>query len=228
MRHDPHFPGDGDSVPVTVIEALPNRVTTVKTAERDGYRAVQVTVGAAPKAHRSTRPRPATSRKAKVSRAGAIGVSARRRRGRGACAGRGAQGRSLPGGSIRRRHGHDQGQGLRGRHQAPPLLRTPMSHGNSLSHRAPGSIGQRQTPGRVFPGKRMAGRLGDDRDTKMNLEVVASTPNAICCSSRARFRAARTARSSCVRRKSRRRANRKALALKQPGRPRSNRREIGR
>ena len=47
-----------------------------------------------------------------------------------------------------------------------------MSHGNSLSHRAPGAIGQRQTPGRVFPGKRMAGRLGADNVTKINLEVV--------------------------------------------------------
>ena len=47
-----------------------------------------------------------------------------------------------------------------------------MSHGNSLSHRAPGSIGQRQTPGRVFPGKRMAGRLGADKVTKINLEVI--------------------------------------------------------
>ena len=117
------FRENGDSVPVTVIEALPNRVTTVKTAERDGYRAVQVTVGAAPKAHRHDEGRSRPLR-AGEGRAGprALGVPARRRRGRGARARRRAQGRPLQEGPVRRRQRHHEGQGLRGRHQAPPLL----------------------------------------------------------------------------------------------------------
>ena len=148
------FRENGDSVPVTVIEALPNRVTTVKTAERDGYSAVQVTVGAAPKAHRTTK----------------------------AEAGHFAHTKVDPGrGLFEFRLGDGEGADLKpGAELKVDLFKvgqfvdvsgTTKGKG-SLSHRAPGAIGQRQTPGRVFPGKRMAGRLGADKVTKINLEVV--------------------------------------------------------
>ena len=141
------FAENGDSVPVTVIEALPNRVTTLKTADRDGYRAVQVTVGASPKAHRLTKPAAGHFAGAKVE-AGQGLWEFRLDDGEG--------GELAPGAELKRHNFSHQY----------------MSHGNSLSHRAPGSIGQRQTPGRVFPGKRMSGHLGDERATTINLEVV--------------------------------------------------------
>ncbi len=158
-----------------MIEALPNRVTTLKTAESDGYRAVQVTVGAAPKAHRLPKAEAGHFAKAQVEPGQrAVGVPPR------------ATARvriSQPGAEIKVDlfkegqlvdvSGRHEGQGLRGRHQAPQLLAAVhVTHGNSLSHRAPGAIGQRQTPGRVFPGKRMAGHLGHERATTINLEVL--------------------------------------------------------
>ena len=167
------FRENGDSIPVTVIEALPNRVTTVKTAERDGYRAVQVTVGAAPKPHRTTKPEAGHFAQAKVDP------------GRGLYEFRLGEAESAelaPGaelkvdlfkeGQLVDVSGTTKGKGYAGVIKRHHFSHQYMSHGNSLSHRAPGSIGQRQTPGRVFPGKRMAGRLGADKVTKSNLEVI--------------------------------------------------------
>ncbi|MEJ2398485.1 MAG: 50S ribosomal protein L3 [Gammaproteobacteria bacterium] len=121
------FTDDGVSLPVTVIEVEPNRITQLKTLEADGYRAVQVTTGTR-KANRVTKPMAGHFAKAKTE------------------AGRGLWEFRLSDGDA--------------------------THGNSLSHRAPGSIGQNQTPGRVFPGKKMAGHLGNVRRTQQNLEVV--------------------------------------------------------
>jgi large subunit ribosomal protein L3 len=167
------FRENGDSVPVTVIEALPNRVTTLKTEERDGYRAVQVTVGAAPKATRLTKPEAGHFAATKVDP------------GRGLFEFRLAEGEGgelAPGaelkvdlfkvGQLVDVSGTTKGKGYAGVIKRHHFSAQPMSHGNSLSHRAPGSIGQRQTPGRVFPGKRMSGHLGVDKVTTSNLEVV--------------------------------------------------------
>jgi large subunit ribosomal protein L3 len=167
------FRENGDSVPVTVIEALPNRVTTLKTEERDGYRAVQVTVGAAPKAARLTKPEAGHFAATKVDP------------GRGLFEFRLAEGEGgelAPGaelkvdlfkvGQLVDVSGTTKGKGYAGVIKRHHFSKQPMSHGNSLSHRAPGSIGQRQTPGRVFPGKRMSGHLGVDKVTTSNLEVV--------------------------------------------------------
>lgn len=167
------FRENGDSVPVTVIEALPNRVTTLKTAERDGYIAVQVTVGAARKAHRTT--------KAEAGHFVATQVAP----GRDLHEFRLEQGEAeklAPGAELKVDlftvgqyvdvSGITKGKGYSGVIKRYHFSAQPMSHGNSLSHRAPGSIGQRQTPGRVFPGKRMAGHLGVEKVTTANLEVI--------------------------------------------------------
>jgi large subunit ribosomal protein L3 len=167
------FTESGESVPVTVIEALPNRVTTLKTSERDGYRAVQVTVGAAPKSHRVPKPEAGHFAKAQVEP------------GQGLWEFRLADGEGAdlaPGGEIKVDlfkkgqlvdvAGVTKGKGYAGVIKRHNFSHQYMSHGNSLSHRAPGAIGQRQTPGRVFPGKRMAGHLGNERATTINLEVL--------------------------------------------------------
>ena len=161
------FRENGDSVPVTVIEALPNRVTTVKTAERDGYRAVQITVGAAPKAHRTTKAEAGHFATAKVD-AGRELHEFRLAEGEGAE----LKVDLFKVGQFVDVSGTTKGKGYTGVIKRHNFSHQYMSHGNSLSHRAPGAIGQRQTPGRVFPGKRMAGRLGADKVTKINLEVV--------------------------------------------------------
>jgi large subunit ribosomal protein L3 len=167
------FRENGDSVPVTVIEALPNRVTTVKTAERDGYRAVQVTVGKAPKAHRTTKPEAGHFAQAKVDPGRGL-YEFRLEQGEGAELAPGAELKVdlFKEGQFVDVSGTTKGKGYAGVIKRHHFSHQYMSHGNSLSHRAPGAIGQRQTPGRVFPGKRMAGHLGNKRRTTQNLMVV--------------------------------------------------------
>ena len=167
------FTESGDHVPVTVIEALPNRVTTLKTAERDGYRAVQVTVGGAPKAHRLGKPKAGHFAKTQVE-AGEGLWEFRLGDGEGAELKPGAEIKVdlFKQGQLVDVSGVTKGKGYAGVIKRHNFSHQYMSHGNSLSHRAPGAIGQRQTPGRVFPGKRMAGRLGGERATTINLEVV--------------------------------------------------------
>jgi len=167
------FAENGDSVPVTVIEALPNRVTTLKTPDRDGYRAVQVTVGAPPKAHRLTKPEAGHFARTQVE-AGQGLWEFRLDDGEGAELKAGAELKVdlFKKGQFVDVSGTTKGKGYAGVIKRHHFSKQPMSHGNSLSHRAPGSIGQRQTPGRVFPGKRMSGHLGDERATTINLEVV--------------------------------------------------------
>lgn len=166
------FTEDGLSVPVTVVEAAPNRVTQVKSLETDGYRAVQVTTG--------TR-RPSRVKKAAAGHFAKAGVDA----GRGLWEFRldDGEGDDLQvGGEIKVDvfqpgqkvdvTGTTKGKGYAGTIKRHHFAGKDATHGNSLSHRTPGSIGQRQTPGRVFKGKRMSGHLGDVRRTTQNLEVV--------------------------------------------------------
>ena len=166
------FTEDGASVPVTVIEVEPNRVTQVKSAEGDGYAAVQVTVGVR-RASRVT--------KAMAGHFAKAGVTA----GRGVWEFRLADGEGSdlqPGAEIKVDifeagqqvdvTGISIGKGFAGTIKRHHFTMGDATHGNSLSHRAPGSIGQRQTPGRVFAGKKMAGHLGNVQRTMQNLEVV--------------------------------------------------------
>lgn len=167
------FTEDGRSIPVTLIEATPNRVTQVKTEEVDGYSAVQVTAGAK-RASLLTNPAKGHYAKAKVEP------------GRGLWefrlnadeAGKYEVGAELTAeavfavGQTVDVAGVSKGKGFQGTIKRHNFKMGDATHGNSLSHRAPGSIGQRQTPGRVFPGKKMAGHMGAVNRTVQGLEVV--------------------------------------------------------
>jgi large subunit ribosomal protein L3 len=166
------FNAEGAAVPVTVLEVGPNRITQVKNEANDGYRAVQVTIGAR-RASRVTKPMAGHYTKAGVAP------------GRGLWEFRleDGEGESLQaGGEIKVDifsegqmvdvQGTTIGKGFAGVMKRHHFSGGRASHGNSLSHRAPGSIGQRQTPGRVFPGKKMAGHLGNVTRTQSGLEVV--------------------------------------------------------
>jgi large subunit ribosomal protein L3 len=165
------FTEEGGSVPVTVIEVSPNRVSQVKTPDTDGYSGVQVTAGAC-KASRVTKPMAGHFRKAGVE-AGNYIHEFRLADGEGAELGNGgeitvsifAAGQKV---DVR---GVTKGRGFAGVVRRHNFSTQDTTHGNSLSHRAPGSIGQNQSPGRVFKGKRMAGHLGDARRCQQNLEV---------------------------------------------------------
>jgi large subunit ribosomal protein L3 len=163
------FTEEGVSVPVTVIEVTPNRVAQLKTEESDGYQAVQVTVGER-RASRVT--------KAQAGHFSKAGVEA----GRGVWEFRAEAGELQSGsevtvegfeaGQLIDVTGTSKGKGFAGAVKRWNFRTQDATHGNSLSHRAPGSIGQNQTPGRVFKGKKMAGHLGAERVTVQNLEVV--------------------------------------------------------
>jgi len=171
------FTESGESVPATVVEALPNRVTTLKTAESDGYRAVQVTVGAAPKAHRLPKPEAGHFAKAQVEPGQGL-WEFRLADGEGADLKPGAEIKVdvFQKGQLVDVAGVTKGKGYAGVIKRHNFSHQYFTHGNSLSHRAPGAIGQRQTPGRVFPGKRMAGHLGNERASTINLEVLRVDP----------------------------------------------------
>ncbi|MFC6670907.1 50S ribosomal protein L3 [Marinobacterium aestuariivivens] len=164
------FTEDGVSVPVTVIEVEPNRVTQVKSVDADGYAAVQVTTGGR-KANRLSKPEAGHYAKAGVE------------------AGRGLWEFRLSGDeeinvgdalTVERFEagqkvdvtGESKGKGFQGAIKRWNFRTQDATHGNSLSHRAPGSIGQCQTPGRVWKGKKMAGHMGAERVTVQTLEVV--------------------------------------------------------
>jgi len=166
------FTEDGASIPVTVVEVTPNFVTQVKTNEIDGYNAIQVTTGTR-KVNRVTKPLAGHFAKAKVQ------------------AGRGLWEFKTPGddapsfnagdeltvshfevGQLVDVIGTSKGKGYAGAIKRHNFSSQRASHGNSLSHNAPGSIGQNQSPGRVFKGKRMSGHLGDERVTVDSLVIV--------------------------------------------------------
>ena len=166
------FTEDGKSIPVTLIEATPNRITQIKTLEADGYSAIQVTAG--------------VKRAALVNKAGAGHLAkAKVEAGRGLWEFRVSDDKITDftvGGEIKADifsegqivdvQGVTKGKGFQGTIKRWNFRMGDATHGNSLSHRAPGSIGQRQTPGRVFPGKKMSGHMGADTQTTQNLKVV--------------------------------------------------------
>lgn len=166
------FTEDGASVPVTVIEAEPNRVTQVKNAENDGYRAVQVTVGT----RRATRvTKAAAGHYAKANVQPGRGLwEFRLAEGEGADLSVGAELKAdmFSAGQIVDVTGTTIGKGFAGTIKRYNFTMGDATHGNSLSHRSSGSIGQNQSPGRVFKGKKMAGQMGAKQRSAQNLEVV--------------------------------------------------------
>ncbi len=164
------FSDDGVSIPVTVIEVEPNRVAQIKTLETDGYTAVQVVTGAR-RANRVTKPMAGHYKRAGVEP------------GRGAWEFRvdsvddielGSEFKVdvFEPGQIVDVTGVSKGKGFQGGVKRHNFRMQDATHGNSLSHRALGSTGQNQTPGRVFKGKKMAGQMGARRATTQNLEIV--------------------------------------------------------
>jgi large subunit ribosomal protein L3 len=166
------FTDDGVSIPVTVIEAQPNRITQVKTVETDGYRALQVTAGSRKASHVS-KPEAGHLAKAKVE----AGDMVMEMRLEDADEGEFEVGTEIKVESFEEGQkvdvvGTSIGKGFAGVIKRHNFSMQDATHGNSLAHRAPGSIGQNQTPGRVFKGKKMAGHMGNVRRTMQNLEVV--------------------------------------------------------
>jgi len=164
------FSEDGDSQPVTVIEVTPNRITQIKDIETDGYQGVQVTIGTRPP-HRVTKPMKGHFAKAKVE------------------AGRGVwefrvdgEHEYVAGGEITVElyeqgqfvdvQGTSKGKGFAGGMKRHGFKGGRATHGVSKAHRLPGSIGQNQTPGRVFKGKKMAGHMGARTNTQQGLELI--------------------------------------------------------
>jgi len=166
------FDESGVSTPVTVIEVTSNRVSQLRTPEKDGYSAIQVTTGER-RASRVSKPMAGHFAKAGVE------------------AGRGVWEFRVDDEVLREYQpgaeitvsvlegveavdvaGRSKGKGFAGTVKRHNFRTQDATHGNSLSHRVPGSIGQNQTPGRVFPGKKMAGHMGDKRVSALNLKVV--------------------------------------------------------
>jgi large subunit ribosomal protein L3 len=166
------FTEAGETVPVTVIEAVPNRVTQVRTVEADGYRALQVAVGDRKASHTN---KPLTGHYAKVKVAPGKSLVEFRLKGddlKDVAAGTDLKVDQFEVGQVVDVTGTTIGKGYAGVMKRHNFGGLPASHGVSVSHRSPGSIGQRQTPGRVFPGKRMSGHMGQVRRTIENLKIV--------------------------------------------------------
>jgi large subunit ribosomal protein L3 len=164
------FTEEGNSVPVTVVEVQPNRVTQIKTPESDGYSAIQVTTG--------------VRKASRVSKAAAGHCAkAQTEAGDGLWEFRTTELEEIELGSEIKVDlfeagqkvdvtGNSKGKGFQGAVKRHNFHMQDATHGNSLSHRAPGSIGQCQTPGKVWKGKKMAGQMGNVRKTVQSLEVV--------------------------------------------------------
>jgi large subunit ribosomal protein L3 len=166
------FSDKGESIPVTVIEVLPNRVVQVKTKENDNYCAIQVTVGAK-KASKVSKPLAGHFVKANV--AAGEGLWEFRlvgEEGKDLIVGKELRVDLFKAGQKVDVHGVTKGKGFAGVIKRHHFSGGPASHGNSLAHRVPGSIGQRQTPGRVFKGKKMAGHLGNANRSIQSQAVV--------------------------------------------------------
>ena len=166
------FTDAGETVPVTVIEALPNRVTQLKTTDSDGYAAVQVAFGTR-RASRLSKAVAGHYAKAKVAPGEAL-VEFRLGAKDGADLKSGSELKvdMFTAGQVVDVTGTTMGKGFAGVIKRHHFAGGMASHGASVSHRVPGSIGQRQTPGRVFKGKRMSGHLGVQTRTVENLRVV--------------------------------------------------------
>lgn len=165
------FTEDGVSVPVTVVHVEPNRVSQVKTVETDGYQAIQVTVGERRAQHRVSQPIKGHLAKSemrmgrglwefRVNDLGELSVGTQ------------ISVDQFEVGQLVDVTGQSKGKGFAGAVKRWNFRMQDATHGNSLSHRAPGSIGNCQTPGRVFKGKKMAGHMGAKRVTVQGLEVV--------------------------------------------------------
>jgi large subunit ribosomal protein L3 len=164
------FTEDGVSVPVTVIEATPNRITQVKSAESEGYSAIQVTAGAV-KASRVNKPKAGQFAKANVE-AGRKLWEFRTAGDEELSVGDTLSVEAFEAGQKVDVRGQSKGKGFAGVIKRHNFKMQDATHGNSISHRAPGSIGQCQTPGRVFKGKKMAGHMGARKVTTQTLEIV--------------------------------------------------------
>ena len=169
------FTEDGISIPVTVIEAQPNRITQVKTVENDGYRALQVSAGNRKASHVS-KPEAGHFAAAKVE-AGDLMTEFRLDADEQPEEGEFALGMEIKVDLFAEGQkvdviGTTIGKGFAGTVKRHNFSMQDATHGNSLAHRAPGSIGQNQTPGRVFKGKKMSGHMGNVRRTAQNVEVV--------------------------------------------------------
>ncbi len=162
----------GDTQPVTVIQVEPNRITQIKTEEIDGYRAIQVTTGV----RRDSRvPKPLKGHFAKAGTESGRGLWEFRlnaNEGQDLSVGKELKADVFSVGQKVDVTGTSIGKGFAGVIKRYHFAAQDATHGNSLSHRAPGSIGQRQTPGRVFKGKKMAGHLGATQRTVQNLVVL--------------------------------------------------------
>jgi large subunit ribosomal protein L3 len=167
------FMEDGESIPVTVVQATPNRVTQKKSLDVDGYAAVQVAVGNR-RPSRVTRPMAGHYSKAGVEAGASLWEFRVNTDSEVAGLELGAEitVSSFQAGQKVQVTGITQGKGFQGTIKRHNFGMGDATHGNSLSHRAPGSIGQRQTPGRVFKGKRMSGHMGASQITTRNLQVV--------------------------------------------------------
>ena len=152
------FTDEGQALPVTVIEVEPNRITQLKTLESDGYRAVQVTVG--------------SRRSSRVNKAAAGHFAKAGVEGEDLAAGGELTVSVFEDGQVVDAVGQSKGKGFQGGVKRWNFSMQDATHGNSLSHRAPGSIGQNQTPGKVFKGKKMAGQMGNAQVTVQNLKIV--------------------------------------------------------
>lgn len=164
------FTDEGVSLPVTVIEVSPNRITQVKTVDTDGYNAVQVATGSR-RASRVSKSEAGHFAKAQ-SEAGSSVTELRNDAGEAFEVGGVITADAFEAGQIVDVTGVSKGKGFAGGVKRWGFAMQDATHGNSISHRAPGSIGQCQTPGRVFKGKKMAGHMGAERSTIQNLEIV--------------------------------------------------------
>ena len=166
------FTEEGTSIPVTVVEVQPNRVTQIKTPETDGYTAIQVTTGSR-RASRVTKGMAGHFAKAKTE----AGTGLWEFRAESAdiadlTAGSEIKVDLFAEGQMVDVTGTSKGKGFQGGVKRHNFQMQDATHGNSLSHRAPGSIGQCQTPGRVWKGKKMAGQMGNERSTTQSLKIV--------------------------------------------------------
>lgn len=167
------FTEDGQSIPITVIEVLPNRVTQIKTLENDGYQAIQVTMG---QRKQSKLAKPLAGHFAKANVAPGEGLWEFRiqdsKQIDGIAVGSELKADRFAVGQYVDVTGVTIGKGYAGTIKRHHFAGQDATHGNSLSHRVPGSIGQRQSPGKVFKGKKMSGHMGNVQRTIQSQTIV--------------------------------------------------------
>ena len=165
------FTEDGASIPVTVVEVSPNRVTQIKELETDGYRAIQVTAGNR-KASKVSKSEAGHFAKAGVEAGNRLLEFRLEEADEAPEVGAELTVERFEVGQVVDVTGKSKGKGFQGGVKRWNFSMQDATHGNSISHRAPGSIGQCQTPGRVFKGKKMAGHMGSEQVTTQGLEIV--------------------------------------------------------